>query len=179
MPLTPAKTQALDIFHAEGRLTGVASAYHKLREGDLRITKEDISQYMRSRPSIQEHRLPHATDGEKNTVSAVISPPIPLSMTFSGTMFSSGRALATGTAWAGLCLIHHHPCKHKRTSQQRPSCVLVSGFAAVGVRNPTGDGANFQSEFGCASSVAFSLGTQRSPRRGRARFVWFLICTLP
>ena len=22
--------------------------------------------------------------------------------------FWSGRALATGTAWAGLCLIHHH-----------------------------------------------------------------------
>ena len=71
------------------------------------------------------------------------------------------------------------PCRHNSTPQQSPSCVSVSGFAAVGVRNPTGDRANFQSEFACASSVAFSLGTQRSPRRGRVRFVWFLICTRP
>ena len=66
------------------------------------------------------------------------------------------------------------PCRHNITSQQSPSCVSVSGFAAVNVRNPTGDRAIFQSEFACASSVAFSLGTQRSPRRGRVRFVWFL-----
>ena len=71
------------------------------------------------------------------------------------------------------------PCRHSSIPQQSPSCVSVSGFAAVGVRNPTGDRANFQSEFACASSVAFSLGTQRSPRRGRVRFVWFLICTRP
>jgi len=70
-------------------------------------------------------------------------------------------------------------CRHNSIPQQSPSCVSVSGFAAVGVRNPTGDRANFQSEFACASSVAFSLGTQRSPRRGRVRFVWFLICTRP
>ena len=60
---------------------------------------------------------------------------------------------------------------HNSTSQQSNSCVSVSGFAAVGVRNPTGDRVHFQSEFACASSVAFSLGTQRSPRRGRVRFV--------
>ena len=47
------------------------------------------------------------------------------------------------------------PCRHNSTSQQSTSCVSVSGFAAVGVRNPTGDRANFQSEFACASSVAF------------------------
>ena len=28
--------------------------------------------------------------------------------------FWSGRALATGTAWAGLCLIHHHPIRFAR-----------------------------------------------------------------
>ena len=63
------------------------------------------------------------------------------------------------------------PCRHNSTSQQSTSCVSVSvsGFAAVGVRNLTGDRANFQSEFACASSVAFSLGTQRSPRRGRVK----------
>ena len=61
------------------------------------------------------------------------------------------------------------PCRHNSIPQQSPSCVSVSGFAAVGVRNPTGDRANFQSEFACASSVAFSLGTQRSPRRGRVK----------
>ena len=71
------------------------------------------------------------------------------------------------------------PCRHNSTSQQSPSCVSVSGFTTVGVRNPTGDRANFQSEFACASSVAFSLGTQRSPRRGRVRFVWFLIVGFP
>ena len=30
--------------------------------------------------------------------------------------FWSGRALATGTAWAGLCLIHHHHRAHGRKS---------------------------------------------------------------
>ena len=38
------------------------------------------------------------------------------------------------------------PCRHNSTSQQSTSCVSVSGFAAVGVRNPTGDRANFQSD---------------------------------
>ena len=27
--------------------------------------------------------------------------------------FGSGRALATGTAWAALCLIHHHRAEYK------------------------------------------------------------------
>ena len=35
--------------------------------------------------------------------------------------FCSGRALATGTAWAGLCLIHHHlqPTQAKRLLSPR------------------------------------------------------------
>ena len=106
MPLTPAKTQALDAMHADGRLTGVASAYHKLRESGLQITKSEIAQYMKSRPSIQKHRLPHATDGVKNSVAAVIPPPIPLSMTFSDTMFlpSSLRKMSTKRVYRGIIL---------------------------------------------------------------------------
>ena len=106
MPLTPAKIQALDALHADGRLTGVASAYHKLRDGGLSVTKADISEYMRSLPSIQKHRLPHATDGVKNSVSAVIPPPIPLSMAFSDTMFlpSSLRKMSTKRVYRGIIL---------------------------------------------------------------------------
>ena len=106
MPLTPAKTQALNALHADGRLTGVASAYHKLREGGLKITKAEISEFMRTRPSIQKHRLPHATDGVKNTVTAVIPPPIPLSMAFSDTMFlpASLRKMSTKHFFRGIIL---------------------------------------------------------------------------
>ena len=35
--------------------------------------------------------------------------------------FWSGRALATGTAWAGLCLIHHHHVVFTRV----PGCDVV------------------------------------------------------
>lgn len=106
MPLTPLKVKALDALHADGRLTGVASAYHTLRDGGLSVTKADISEYMRSRPSIQKNRLPHATDGVKNTVSAVIPPPVPLSMTFSDTMFlpASLRKLSTKYVYRGIIL---------------------------------------------------------------------------
>ena len=106
MPLTAAKRQALDALHADGRLTGVASAYHKLRAGGLSITKADISEYMRSRPSIQKNRLPHATDGDKNTIGAVIPPPVPLSMTFSDTMFlpASLRKMSTKRVFRGIIL---------------------------------------------------------------------------
>ena len=106
MPLTVAKRQALDALHADGRLTGVATAYHELRDGGLSITKADIYEYMRSRPSIQKSRLPHATDGEKNTVNAVIPPPIPLSMTLSDTMFlpASLRKMSTKRVHRGLIL---------------------------------------------------------------------------
>ena len=40
--------------------------------------------------------------------------------------FWSGRALATGTAWAGLCLIHHHLCLPYMSS----SCLLLAPRAA-------------------------------------------------
>ena len=33
--------------------------------------------------------------------------------------FWSGRALATGTAWAGLCLIHHHHHQQQLHKAQR------------------------------------------------------------
>ena len=39
----------------------------------------------------------------------------------------SGRALATGTAWAGLCLIHHHP-----DANEPASLFLVRSRLAVG-----------------------------------------------
>ena len=44
--------------------------------------------------------------------------------------FWSGRALATGTAWAGLCLIHHH---HQRSGVEW-SGVEWSGVEWSGVK---------------------------------------------
>ena len=48
------------------------------------------------------------------------------------------------------------PCRHNSTSQQRPSCVLVSGFAAVGVRNSTGDRGNSHAPLPWRSRLAHS-----------------------
>ena len=41
--------------------------------------------------------------------------------------FWSGRALATGTAWAGLCLIHHH---HPHPAVHVPELGRIGGTAA-------------------------------------------------
>ena len=48
------------------------------------------------------------------------------------------------------------PCRHNSTSQQSPSCVSVSGFAAVGVRNPTGDRGNSHAPLPWRSRLAHS-----------------------
>lgn len=123
MPLTPAKRAALDALHADGRLTGVATAYHKLRDNGVQITKNEIAEYMRNKPSIQTNRLPHSTEGTKNTVTAVIPPPIPLSMVFSDTMFlpASLRSMSTKRVYRGIIvyidaltkLIHLEPASFR------------------------------------------------------------------
>ena len=107
MPLNNAQRNALDDLHRQGRLTGVASAYHKLRDAGVVITKAQISEYMRARPEIQKNRMPHATDGAKNAANAVIPhPAIPLSMTFADTMFlpASLKKLQTKRIYRGIIL---------------------------------------------------------------------------
>ena len=68
------------------------------------------------------------------------------------------------------------PCRHNSTSQQRYSCVLVSGFAAVGVRIPTGDRENSHAPLPWRSRLAHSA---RLVEAKCALCVWFLICTRP
>ena len=45
--------------------------------------------------------------------------------------FWSGRALGTGTAWAGLCLIHHHRNHHHNGSHAdpKPTVLALGGLA--------------------------------------------------
>ena len=50
--------------------------------------------------------------------------------------FWSGRALATGTAWAGLCLIHHHHQECDRSAPRGATGVRQEcDRSATGVRN--------------------------------------------
>ena len=57
-------------------------------------------------PQKAESHLEHPPPRDRATVGQGPSGPGWLA---ASVWFGSGRALATGTAWAGLCLINHHP----------------------------------------------------------------------
>ena len=50
--------------------------------------------------------------------------------------FWSGRALATGTAWAGLCLIHHNHCSLPHKPQQGKNPLRKKRSVSWAVLNP-------------------------------------------
>jgi len=85
-----AQIDALDQLKKDGRLTGTHSAYAILKGMFPRGKNpglKTIGDYMRDKPDLQPHRMPASHAGEKNAVSAVIPPAVPLSAVFADTFF--------------------------------------------------------------------------------------------
>ena len=80
--------------------------------------------------------------------------------------FWSGRALATGTAWAGLCLIHHH--------HHQPRFDLASFFVFVCCPPPkhAGQSGIFLVSFGVEWEMSIFFDVRGSSSRVSAKARW-------
>ena len=93
--------------------------------------------------------------------------------------FWSGRALATGTAWAGLCLIHHHHHHHENHAK---SAVNSSAYGEI----PPAFGVNFSTSRENQAALRYvqisrALFTSHSVKFGRPFFAFlrFFCLSIP
>ena len=86
---------------------------HSIRKKNIEALHREMDQAVDKR----KHRLDYAvklrdTNTQWDLIAAAVEEGV-----IAFFKLQAGRSLATGTAWAGLCLIHHHQCRSQQQQQ--------------------------------------------------------------